>query len=42
MDTSRADSPLVKAENAQELDNSDLTLSEQFKLVLGWVNQLNN
>ncbi len=42
MDTSRADSPLIKAENARELDNSDLTLSEQFELVLGWVNQLNN
>ena len=42
MDTSRADSPLIKAENARELDNSDLTLSEQFELVLSWINQLNN
>jgi cytidylate kinase len=40
MDTSRADSPLVKAEDAIELDNSDLSLNEQFLLVMGWIDKL--
>lgn len=34
IDTTREDSPLVKAEDAIEIDNSDLTLDEQFNKVL--------
>ncbi|MEN8126057.1 MAG: (d)CMP kinase [Bacteroidota bacterium] len=34
LDTSRKDSPLVKANNAIELDNSDLTVDETFEKAL--------
>jgi cytidylate kinase len=34
MDTTRDDSPLIKASDAIEIDNSDLTLEEQFEKVL--------
>ncbi len=34
IDSHREDSPLVKAEDAIEIDNSDLTLEEQFSKVL--------
>ncbi|MCH2218284.1 MAG: (d)CMP kinase [Flavobacteriales bacterium] len=34
IDTTRADSPLIKAEDAIEIDNSHLTKEEQFKKVL--------
>ena len=34
IDTSRADSPLIKADDAIEIDNSHLTREEQFKKVL--------
>ena len=34
IDTSRADSPLIKADDAIEIDNSHLTKEEQFKKVL--------
>lgn len=34
IDTSRADSPLIKAQDAIEIDNSHLTKEEQFKKVL--------
>ncbi|MEK6512870.1 (d)CMP kinase [Myroides odoratimimus] len=34
IDTSRADSPLVKADDAVEVDNSNLTIEEQFNLIL--------
>ncbi|MDM1396478.1 (d)CMP kinase [Myroides odoratimimus] len=34
IDTSRADSPLVKADDAIEVDNSNLTIEEQFNLIL--------
>ena len=34
IDTSREDSPLVKAEDAIEIDNSDLTKEEQFQKIL--------
>lgn len=37
-DTNRKDSPLVKAHDAIEIDNSDLTLEEQFNRVLELVN----
>ena len=34
IDTTRADSPLVKAEDAIEIDNSNLTKEEQFDKIL--------
>ncbi|MEW4925596.1 (d)CMP kinase [Algibacter sp. 2305UL17-15] len=34
IDTHREDSPLVKAEDAIEIDNSDLTLNEQYTKIL--------
>lgn len=34
LDTTREDSPLVKAEDAIEIDNSDMNLDEQFEKVL--------
>ncbi|RAJ17203.1 cytidylate kinase [Olleya aquimaris] len=37
IDSHREDSPLVKAEDAIEIDNSDLSLEEQFDKVLGLV-----
>ncbi|MDG2194066.1 MAG: (d)CMP kinase [Polaribacter sp.] len=39
MDTMRSDSPLVKAKDAIEVDNSDLTLEGQFELILQLVNK---
>ncbi len=38
IDTHREDSPLVKADDAIEIDNSDLTLESQFEKVLELVN----
>jgi len=40
IDTHREDSPLVKAEDAIEIDNSELTREEQFKKVLELVNNI--
>jgi cytidylate kinase len=40
IDTHRVDSPLVKANNAIEIDNSDMTKTEQFDLVLDLVNKI--
>ncbi|MBC7439130.1 MAG: (d)CMP kinase [Flavobacterium sp.] len=40
IDTHRADSPLVKADDAIEIDNSDMTKPEQFELVLNLVNKI--
>ena len=40
IDTHRDDSPLRKAENAIEIDNSHLTRDEQFEQVLSLVNDL--
>src|SRR5690606_23307852 len=34
IDTSRKDSPLIKAEDAIEIDNSDLSRDEQFDLIM--------
>ena len=34
LDTTRADSPLVKAEDAIEIDNDNLNIQEQFQLIL--------
>ncbi|AWI26679.1 (d)CMP kinase [Flavobacterium pallidum] len=42
IDTHRDDSPLVKADGAYEIDNSDLTREEQFETVLGLVKELDN
>lgn len=39
IDSTRADSPLKKADDAIELDNSNMTKEEQFELVYGWVTQ---
>lgn len=37
IDSHRANSPLVKAEDAIEIDNSNLTLEEQFEKILNLV-----
>jgi cytidylate kinase len=34
LDTNREDSPLIKAEDAIEIDNSDMSLKEQFEKIL--------
>ena len=34
MDSTRKDSPLIKAEDAIEIDNSDMTVEQQFNIVL--------
>lgn len=39
-DTSRKENPLIQAEDAVVLDNSDLTPEQQLELALGWVAQL--
>ena len=39
MDTTREDSPLVKAEDAIEIDNSNLSKEEQFELILKLVQE---
>lgn len=39
MDTTRADSPLVKADDAIEIDNSKLSKEEQFEMILKLVEQ---
>jgi cytidylate kinase len=40
IDTHRTDSPLIKATDAIEIDNSNLTREEQFDIVLSLVNKL--
>ena len=40
IDTNRADSPLVKAVDAVEIDNSSLSKKEQFEMVLKLVNKI--
>ena len=42
LDTTREDSPLVKAEDAVEIDNSHLTLSGQFEKILELYNSAIN
>ncbi len=39
MDTTRADSPLVKAKDAIEIDNSNLSRKEQFDMILKLVHE---
>lgn len=38
-DTSRKENPLIQAEDAVVLDNSDLTPEQQLELALGWVEE---
>ncbi|WP_458626943.1 (d)CMP kinase [Winogradskyella sp. PC D3.3] len=40
IDSTREDSPLVKAEDAIEIDNSNLTLEEQLDTIVGWAKDL--
>ena len=40
IDTHREDSPLVKADDAVEVDNSYISISEQFDIVLELVNEI--
>lgn len=40
IDTHREDSPLVKADDAIEIDNSNLSIQEQFDKVLDFVNKV--
>lgn len=42
IDTHRADSPLVKADDAVEIDNSNLTREEQFDAVMDLINHIMN
>ena len=39
IDSHREVSPLRKADDAIELDNSDMTMKEQFELALGWTKE---
>lgn len=39
-DMERADSPLISADDARTLDNSNLSKADQFELVLSWVKEL--
>jgi len=41
-DTERADSPLIAANDARELDNSSMDRETQFRLVLDWIAALND
>jgi cytidylate kinase len=38
-DTSRKENPLIQADDAVVLDNSDLTPAQQLELALGWVEE---
>ncbi len=40
IDTHRKDSPLRKADDAIEIDNSNLTREKQFEIILGYVNKV--
>lgn len=40
IDSTRKDSPLVKADDAIEIDNSDLNIDQTFDLALGHVNKI--
>lgn len=39
-DSTRADSPLTQAKDARVLDNTNLTQSQQYKIVMDWINDL--
>jgi len=38
-DMTRKESPLIKAEDALQLDNSDLTIDQQVDTILGWIKE---
>ena len=40
IDSTRADSPLVQADDARLLDNSEMSMQEQLALALSWVEEL--
>jgi cytidylate kinase len=40
IDTNRSNSPLVRAESAIEIDNSNLTRAEQFEMVIALINEV--
>lgn len=40
LDSTRKDSPLVKAEGAIEIDNSNLSIQEQVERILSYVNSI--
>lgn len=40
MDSNRKDSPLVKADDAIEFDNSDMSIEEQFKSICDLINNI--
>jgi len=42
IDSNREDSPLVKAKDAIEIDNSNLTLEEQYQKIIGMVSTIIN
>ena len=42
LDSTRKDSPLIKAEDAIEIDNSDLGLNEQFDKIYALVKSLSS
>jgi CMP/dCMP kinase len=42
IDSHREDSPLVKADDALEIDNSDMSLEEQFTIILKLINKALN
>jgi cytidylate kinase len=39
-DSTRADSPLTQARDARVLDNSNLTQSQQYTIVMDWIKDL--
>ena len=39
LDTTREDSPLIKADDAIEIDNSDMTVEQTYELAMGYVNK---
>ena len=39
-DSTRADSPLTQAKDARVLDNTNLTQSQQYKIVMDWIKDL--
>lgn len=41
-DRNRADSPLIEAEDAKEIDNTNISEEEQFNMALGWAKDLIN
>jgi cytidylate kinase len=40
IDSTRAHSPLRMADDARELDNSDLSISDQLDLAMSWIEEI--